>query len=448
MAGLVKKLNEFLTRDLWHIDLSSLDKFKVFLIQFIRLIYTIIREFNERELTLRAMSLVYTTLLSLVPLLAFSFSILKAFGVVDAQLEPILNKFLVPLGSKGVEITQQILNFVKNMKVGVLGTVGLLLLIYTVLSLINKLESSMNYIWKVKKGRSIARIFSDYLSMILIGPVIIFVLFGLTAALLGTTIIQKLSSIEPIGTFVTFFAGPLLSFIVIWAIFTFIYIVMPNVGVKFKSALIGGLVAGIAWQAVGWIFAKFVVTSTNYAAIYSSFAVLILFMIWLYLSWLILLIGCEVSYCHQNLKTLSLKEQSFKLSHRLEEKLAFLIMYLIGYNFYHNKHRWTLNSLVDHLGLPHQQIQDCLIQLEDRKLVSETGDKEPAYLPAKSIDTIKAGEIIAAIRDGYKDNAPFEKEYHSIPEIDEVTGRIDDAIHSALGEKSLRDIITSKNDIT
>jgi membrane protein len=171
-------------------------------------------------------------------------------------------------------------------------------------------------------------------------------------------------------------------------------------------------------------------------------------MIWLYLSWLILLIGCEVSYCHQNLKTLSLKEQSFTLSHRLKEKLALLIMYLIGYNFYHNKQRWTLNSLVDHLELPHQQIQDCLIQLEDQQLITETGDKEPAYLPAKSIDTIKIREIIAAVRSGYKDNAPFEKENHSIPEIDEVTHRIDDAIYSALGEENLRDIVISKNDIT
>ncbi len=448
MTELVKKLNDFLTRDLWHIDLSSLDKFKAFLIQSLRLIYTIVRESIESEITLRSMSLVYTTLLSLIPLIALSFSILKAFGVVDTQLEPLLHKFLVPLGPKGAEISQKILEFVKNTKVGVLGIVGLLLLIYTVISLVNKLESSLNHIWRVKKGRSISRIFSDYLSMILIGPVLIFALFGLTASLLGTTIIQKISSIGPIGAFITLFAGKLLSFIIVMAIFTFLYIVIPNVRVNFRSALIGGLVAGIAWQAVGWIFATFVATSARYAAIYSGFAVLILFMIWLYVSWLILLIGCEVSYCHQNLKTLSLEEQSFNLSHRLKEKLALLIMYLIGYNFYHNKQRWTLNSLVDHLQLPHQQIQDCLIQLEDQQLVTETGDKEPAYLPAKSIDTIKIREIIAAVRSGYRDNATFEKQNHSIPEIDEVTDRIDDAIHSALGEENLRDIVISKNDIT
>jgi membrane protein len=447
MAEFVKKLNQFLTRDLWHIDLSSLDKFKAFLIQLLRLIYTIVRESIKSEITLRSMSLVYTTLLSLIPLVALSFSILKAFGVVDTQLEPLLHKFLVPLGPEGEEISQKILEFVQNMKVGVLGIVGLLLLIYTVISLVNKLESSLNHIWRVKKGRSISRIFSDYLSIILIGPVLVFALFALTSDLLGNTMVQKISSIGPIGAFITFSAGKLLSFIVVMTIFTFIYIAIPNVRVNFRSALLGGLVAGIAWQAVGWIFATFVATSTRYAAIYSGFAVLILFMIWLYLSWLILLIGCEVSYCHQNLKILSIKEQAFKLSHRLEEKLALLIMYLIGYNFYHNKQRWTLNSLVDHLELPHQRIQECLIHLEDQKLISETGDKDPGYLPAKSIDTIKVREIIGAVRDGYKDKAPLAKDNHAVPEIDEVTDRIDDAIHSALGEESLRDIITSKNDI-
>jgi membrane protein len=448
MAEFVKRLNDFLTRGLWHIDLSSLDEFKVFGIQLLRLVYTIVRESIEREITLRSMSLVYTTLLSLIPLIALSFSILKAFGVVDTQLEPLLHEFLAPFGPKGLEVTQKIMEFVKNTKVGVLGIVGLLLLIYTVISLVNKLESSLNHIWRVKKGRSMSRIFSDYLSIILIGPVLVFAMFGLTADLLGNKIIQEISSLGPIGAFITLFAGKLLSFIIVMAIFTFVYIVIPNVRVNFRSALLGGLLAGIGWQAVGWIFATFVATSAKYAAIYSGFAVLILFMIWLYLSWLILLIGCEVSYCHQNLKILSLIEQSFKLSHRLKEKLALLIMYLIGYNFFHDKQRWTLNSLVDQLELPHQQIQDCLIQLEDQQLITETGDKEPSYLPAKSIETIKIREIIAAVRSGYKYNSTLEKRNHSIPEIDEVTDKIDNAIHSALGEENLKDMVTSKNSIT
>ena len=149
------------------------------------------------------------------------------------------------------------------MKVGVLGTVGLVLLIYTVISLIQKIENALNHIWKVKQGRSIARRFSDYISIILVGPVLIFAVVGLTASLLGNSITQKLASIEPFGAIVTIFAGKILSYIAVSAIFTFIYVVIPNARVKFWSALVGGLIAGLAWQVVGWIFAKFVVSSTK-----------------------------------------------------------------------------------------------------------------------------------------------------------------------------------------
>jgi len=443
MSELARKLNNFLTRELWRIDLSSLNRFRASLIQLIRLVYTIIRESSERELTLRAMSLVYTTLLSIVPLLAFSFSILKAFGVVDSQLEPLLNKFLIPLGEKGFEITHKILEFVKNLKVGVLGIIGLLLLIYTVISLINKIEQSLNHIWKINKGRSFARRFSDYISIILIGPVFIFAIFGLTANLLGNTVIQKISSMEPIGGLIALFTGELLSYIVVVAIFTFIYVVIPNAKVNFRSALLGGVLAGFAWQAIGWIFAKFVVTSANYAAIYSSFAVLILFLIWLYLSWLILLIGAEVSYCHQNLKFLSLEEQALQISNRLQEKLALIIMYLIGYNFYNNKERWTVGSLVDYLELPHQHIQDTLMKLENQKLILETGENEPAYIPARSIETIKLSEIIDAARKDKEDRDLSLKEYNSLPEVNVVADKIDDAIQRTLGGDSLKSLMSS-----
>ncbi|MGH7901951.1 MAG: YihY/virulence factor BrkB family protein, partial [Thermodesulfobacteriota bacterium] len=215
------------------------------------------------------------------------------------------------------------------------------------------------------------------------------------------------------------------------------------VKVNFRSALLGGVLAGFAWQAIGWIFAKFVVTSANYAAIYSSFAVLILFLIWLYLSWLILLIGAEVSYCHQNLKFLSLEEQALQISNRLQEKLALIIMYLIGHNFYNNKERWTLRTLVDYLELPHQHIQDTLMKLENQKLILETGENEPAYIPARSIETIKLSEIIDAARKDKEDRDLSLKEYNSLPEVNVVADKIDDAIQRTLGDDSLKSLINS-----
>src|ERR1700758_1901314 len=169
MKDFVRRSNDFFVRDLWDIDVSSLDRFRAFLVKSLRLLYMAVQAFFEGELTLRAMSLVYTTLLSIVPLLAFSFSVLKAFGVHN-QAEPFLYNFLAPLGPKREEITRKIIEFIDNTNVSVLGSLGLATLIYTVISLVQKIEDALNYIWKIEKSRSFARRFSDYISMILIGP--------------------------------------------------------------------------------------------------------------------------------------------------------------------------------------------------------------------------------------------------------------------------------------
>ncbi len=442
MADFVKRLNDFFVKELWDIDVSSLDRVRAFLIKLLRLIYASFREFSEGELTLRAMSLVYTTLLSLVPLLAFSFSVLKGFGVHN-QLEPLLLNFLAPLGPKGNEITQNIIEFVSNMNVKVLGSLGLAMLVYTVISLIQKIEDALNHIWKIEKQRGLVRRFSDYITLILIGPVFIFAAIGLTASVTSHTIVQKLVSIEPFGT-VIYFVGKILPYIFVCAVFTFIYIIIPNTKVRFGSALLGGVVAGVLWQTTGWVFAFFVASSTKYPAIYSGFAVLILFMIWLYLNWLILLVGAEISFCHQNLNFLTLKKEAFHLSNRLKEKLSFLIMFLVSYNYYHNKDRWTLDSLVDRLRLPEGTIQNTLAQLENKRLIIETRDDPPTYLPARDIETIKLKEILHSARVSEQESHSIE----NIPEIDTIIKRIDKAIEDALGEETVKSLVLScKEDI-
>jgi membrane protein len=445
MHELVRRLNDFLARELWYIDTGSLDGFRAFLVKVLRLIYVSVREFSEGELTLRAMSLVYTTLLSLVPLLAFSFSILKAFGVHN-ELEPLLYNFLEPLGPQGNEIAQKILEFVENMKVGVLGSLGLAILIYTVISLVQKIEDALNHIWKIKKGRSVVRRLSDYISIIIIGPVLMFTAIGLNASLSSNAMVQKLIAIEPFGTLI-YYGSKLVPYIVVSIAHTFVYMIIPNTKVRIDSALLGGVVAGVMWQTTGWAFTSFVASSTKYPAIYSSFAVIILFMIWLYLSWLILLIGAQISFCHQNLKFLTLKKEAFHLSNRLKEKISFLIMFLIGYNYYHDKHRWTLDLLVDRLGLPEEPIQNALSQLEKKKLITETADDPPAYLPARDLETIRLKEILDSTRaDGQ--NNHLEHKIYSVPEVDSVVERVDESIGSALGEETIKDIVLShKKDI-
>ena len=242
VSDTAKRLIHFIKRDLWEVDLDSLNKYKLFIVKTLRLINVILRELTEGQLTLRAMSLVYTTLLSIVPVLAISFSVLKAFGVHNEVVEPFLMKFLAPLGGKGEEITSQIIGFVENMNVGVLGSLGLGMLIYTVISVIQKIEASFNSIWRIKKARSFARRFSDYVSVIIVGPILIFSAMGLTASFMSNTIVQAIVSIEPFGTAFYYFVEKI-PYIIVCAAFTFLYIFIPNTKVKFKSALIAGLLA-------------------------------------------------------------------------------------------------------------------------------------------------------------------------------------------------------------
>ncbi len=370
MQDFVNRINEFFVRELWDVDINSLGKFGAFIIKALRLLYVTIREFSEGQLTLRAMGLVYTTLLSLIPVLAISFSVLKAFGVHN-QIAPFLSNLLTPFGPAKEEMIQKIIEFIENTKVGVLGTAGLAMLIYTVISLIQKIEDALNYIWKVNTSRSFARRFSDYMSVILIAPVLIFTAISLTAYAMSTAVVQKLISIEPFGMTI-YFIGKLVPYIFVCAAFTFIYKFIPNTRVKFTSALVGGVFAGVLWETIGWGFASFIASSKQYSAIYSGFAIVVLFMIWMYYSWLIILVGAEVSFYYQHPQFLTVKKEVVLLSNRLKERLALLIMFFISYNYYYNKPLWTFNSLVERLGvsLSVEPIERILTSLKRKGFVT------------------------------------------------------------------------------
>ncbi|RJQ46930.1 MAG: YihY/virulence factor BrkB family protein [Nitrospiraceae bacterium] len=442
MINARKRLIEFFTKDLWEIDTSSLGKYRTFLIKSLRLLNVALQELFEGQLTLRAMSLVYSTLLSIVPILAISFSVLKAFGVQD-QIEPYLQEFLSPLGSRGEEITSRIIGFVKNMRAGILGSLGLALLIYTVISVIQKIEHTFNYVWRVKRSRSFMRQFSDYISIILVGPVMMLAAIGITASFMSSTVMQYIISIEPFGT-VFYYVLQVLPYVMICGVFTFLYYFVPNTKVKITSALFGGILGGVLWEIAGWGFASFIVTSVKYAAVYSGFAILILFMIWLYLSWFILLIGAQISFYHQYPQFLAVKKGTIFLSSRLREKIAFLVMYYVGYNFLNNRKPWTLNTLVEHLNLPVDVIHDIIILLQQNDLLLETGDDPPAYLPAHDIGKIAQKEIFDAVRTVDREALLVESKIVSVPGVEDVMKRVDAAFSDTLGQKTLKDAVVGE----
>lgn len=435
---LLTQLNKRSHDFLWGADLAAASMPRRRLVLALRIVYAIGRDLSDGQLTLRAMSLVYTTLLSLVPLLALSFSVLKGFGVHN-QVRPTLLTLLEPLGEKGVEITNQVIGFVDKIEVRVLGALGLGLLIYTVITLLQKVELAFNYAWRAKRVRPLAQRFSQYLSVLMVGPLLIFSAVGITAAFFGSGSMQALIAVEPLGALVKFVAR-LLPFMFVIAAFTFIYVVMPNTRVRVGSALVGATVAGVLWQTLGWGFAVFIAGSANYTAIYAGFAIVIFSMIWLYLNWLIVLIGASIACYHQYPALLVTSQREFQLSNRVKEKIALLIAAFIGRNFYTKAPAWSLETLAVRIGVPVLSIETVLAALQEAGYIVETADDPPNYIPARAFETITAKELLDTIRVAEEipglntENLPHEAE------VDALLAHLDAAAESSLHGHSLREL--------
>jgi len=360
-----------------------------------RTAYALVRDLVSGHLALHAMSLVYTTLLSIVPLLALSFSVLKALGV-HQRMEPMLYQFFQPMGPQGIQLAEQILGFVDNMKVGVLGSVGLALLVYTVISLVQKIERSFNMIWRVPDMRSMAQRFSNYLSVIMVGPLLMVSAIGVSATIFSSTVVQTLMEIEPLGSIILF-VSRFTPFLLVVGAFTFVYIFIPNTRVKLKYAFVGGLIAGISWQAAGMLFASFVAGSAKYAAIYSSFAIGIILLIWVYLNWMILLLGASIAFYLQNPGSVA-KRYKVRLSPELLEKTGLALMWLVAKPFHLGEPAPQQEDLESRLRVPGEVTRSLSDKLIRAGLVSLAGRNGDCLVPACSLEKVTVGKVLDAIR--------------------------------------------------
>lgn len=433
----IAQLPEQVERLLWHTDLATLPGWQRGGLHLARFGYAIGRDLTQGYLTLQAMSLVYTTLLSLVPLLAVSFSVLKGFGVHN-QIEPMLLNALAPLGDRAAEITNRIIGFVDNVRVGVLGSVGLAVLIYTVVSLIQKIEQAFNYTWRVEQPRPFTQRFSQYLSVLLIGPVLFFSAVGVTASIAGTSIVQDLASVEPFGTLLHYLSR-LVPYLMISIAFAFVYLFVPNTRVRVVSALIGALVAGVLWQGAGWLFATFMVSSTRYAAIYSGLAILILFMIWVYVAWLILLIGASVAFYYQHPEYLASRSRELDLSNRMKERLALTAAALVARNHYSGAAPWTAQAMAKELSLPSTTVEQVLAVLEAGGYLIPTAGTPPAYLVARAPESIPLADLLTHVR-CYEHGHRGCREHAALAQVEEMERRFADAVAEALAGRTLRDL--------
>ena len=414
------------------------------LLKVLRVIYVSILDLMDGQLSLRAMSLVYTTLLSIVPLLALSFSVLKAMGAHN-EIEPFLFQFLLPLGEQGQQISENIIGFIDNIKVGVLGSVGLGLLIYTVLSLVQKIESAFNIIWQVESTRSIGERFSSYLSVILIGPVMMVSAIGVTATVMNSSIVTYFVAIEPFGSLILL-TTKVLPYVMVMGVFAFIYMFVPNTRVRLSAALVGAVVAGFLWETSGVLFATFVVNSTKYTAIYSSFAVVIMLLIWLYISWLILLFGSNLAFYVQNPSSLKMRREgfemsNFEMSNRVKERLALLLMQIIARNHHQGNEPPSLHELSAAVSAPQTVVRYVLKKLIAKHLLIESNQNPVGYLPAKALDVLMVFDVINAVRIAEEERF-LSANMLALPNNTlAIAYQMDEAIEQALENKTIQDLV-------
>ena len=351
------------------------------------------KKIRDDALSLRAMGLTYVTLLALVPLLAVMFAVLKAFGVHNL-IEPSLAQALEPLGEQGAEITQRVLEFVSNLRVGVLGAVGVALLFYTVVSLISKIEDSFNHIWQVRRSRSWGKKCSDYLSVVLVGPVLVFTALTVIASAQSHTVVQYMLANELLGPLIIV-ATQLMPFAFLCIAFTFLYVFVPNTPVRFGSALLGGVVAAVLWQLAGVGFTAFIAGSARYAAIYSSFAILVFFFIWVYASWLIILVGAEVACFHQYPG--SYRAELDGKTPLSQERLALTALVEITRRYLAEQTPWSVAALAKNMRVQLSVLEPLIETLLAKGVLLQTVEPE-GIVPGRPPEQIEVVRVLDILR--------------------------------------------------
>ncbi len=405
-SGILESIRQFV----WGEELKSLPIHQRSFIFTLRIFHTIALDIAKGQLSLRAMSLVYTTVISIVPLLAISFSVLKGLGK-HKEIEPALLSALEPLGEKRHEIVTRIVEFVDNIQIGVLGAMGIALLIYSVISMMQKIERSFNFAWHIDKERSFSERFSDYLSVLMLGPLFISLSVGITTSFHTNTVNGYLNSIPFMGEVIGFL-GFFIPYLIMACAFGFVYFYMPNTQVNPKSAFVGGFFTAVIWKTMGIIFSTFIASSSQQTAIYSAFASIIILMTWLYVGWLVLLIGASIACYHQHPKRMLSKNNQLAMSFSHKRKFALLLMVTIAKNF---EQKDTLeneaSALAEQFNVSTEFLQEiAIILINQGMLVTSEDEGSLRYYPAKPLEEIKLYDITSIVEhSGMEDENLFEK---------------------------------------
>jgi membrane protein len=410
----------FVKTDIWRMRLKDHSRSKSFVIRLIRIIALAFRGFDENKCKLRASALTFYSLLSIVPIIALMFGIAKGFGLQKQVEEQLLARM-----EGQVEVVTKIIDFANSLLAstsgGVIAGIGVAFLFWTIIGMLSNIESSFNDIWGVVKPRSFGRKFGDYLSMILVCPILL-VISGSATIFVSSQVklvVEKIPLFQGIGQ-VSWLFLKLLPYVAIWVVFTFIFVFMPNTKVKFKSALIGGIAAGTVFQIGQLVYIDFQMRVTNYGAIYGSFAALPLFLLWLEMSWLIVLFGAEVSFAHQNVETYEFEPDCLSVSKLFKKQLSLLIVHRLVKRFCNAEKPADAPGLSHELEIPVRLVRQILYELSESGVLSEVRngkDREFAYQPAVDVDKITVKFVIDQLEQHGTSDIPVAK----VGELDKLS---------------------------
>jgi membrane protein len=397
------RLIKFLSTDIWRIHLSDYPRSKSFLLNQLRVLALAVRGYREDRCKFRASALTFFSLLSIVPVIAMMFGIAKGFGLERRVETEILKRF------KGQEeIAEKIVTFanslLENTQGGLIAGVGVIILLWSVLKVLGNIEHSFNEIWGVKRPRSLARKFSDYLSLILVCPILMAVASSATVLVSSQAklLLEKVTFLKSFGPLLLL-PLKLLPYCTVWLTFTFIFVFMPNTKVKLKSGLIAGILAGTLFQIIQWAYINLQIGVAKYSAIYGSFAALPLFLIWLQVSWLIILFGAEIAFAVQNVHTYEFEQDCLSVSHRYKNLLSLLVTRLIVHRFCSGEPPIGANDISHSLGIPIRLVRLILYELVESNVISEVSkeeeSKEVLYQPARDADTLNIKYVIDALEE-------------------------------------------------
>lgn len=392
----INRLIQFVEVDIWRVSLASLPRFKRFVYKIIRIVLLAIKGFDRDECAVQASALTFLSMLSIVPVLAMAFGVSKGFGLEKSLQKYVLESFpgqegiMIPL----MEFAQKALDDTKG---GLIAGIGLMILMYIVMRLLNDIELTFNKIWEIRRNRTFVRKLTDYLAIILIGPILV-ILASSATVFIATQIkylteqISLLGAVQPL----ILFGIKMIPYTLIWLLFTLTFIILPNTRVTLTSAIIAGIIAGTLYQLLQWGYINFQVGASRYNAIYGTFAALPLFLVWMRISWLIVLLGAEISFAHQNVDKYQFDNDTLQISARHKKLIALLIVKKIIDCFEKGDPPLDLDTLAREIAVPVRFVKVSTRELLDAHIISEVvnTDGESFYQPALDIRKINIQYVI------------------------------------------------------